>query len=128
MPDIGRSVILAMIIAAGSPAQEQVLREAARLDAEGKCDQSEPIYRQALARGAPSAALLNNAGNHYLTCGKPDRARQCFLELLKTNPVHQNANLQMARLSVESKQGQAGRGGGARARRGVALGGQDERG
>lgn len=104
MPGFGPSAILTLIIAAGSPAQEQALREAARLDAEGKCEQAEPIYRRALAQGAPSAALLNNAGNHYLLCGQPDRARQCFLALLKMNPAHQNANLQMARLSVERKQ------------------------
>jgi len=107
MPGFGRNAALTLIAAAGLTAQEQALREAARLDAEGKCDQAEGIYQRELARGAPSAALLNNAGNHALMCGQPDRARQNFLALLKISPLHQNANLQMARLSVESKQGEA---------------------
>lgn len=86
-------------------AQEQALREAARLDAEGKCEQAEPYYRQALARGTPSPSLLNNAGNHYLVCGQAGRAREYFETLLKVNPAHQNANLQLARIATESKQG-----------------------
>ncbi|MFN0106733.1 MAG: tetratricopeptide repeat protein [Bryobacteraceae bacterium] len=81
------------------------LREAARLDGEGRCDESEPFYVGALAQGAPTPALLNNAGNHYLICGKPERARLYFERLAKANPSHPNANLQLARLAVQQRQG-----------------------
>jgi tetratricopeptide (TPR) repeat protein len=83
----------------------QSLRDAARLDAEGKCAEAEPYYRDALAKEPASPALLNNAGNHYLVCGQPAKAQVCFEKLLRINPVHHNANLQMARIAAEQKQG-----------------------
>ncbi len=86
-------------------AQPQDLREAARLDAEGKCDEAERYYQAALAKGSPSPALLNNAGNHYLVCGQPAKATVYFEKLIKINPAHANANLQLARLATEQKQG-----------------------
>lgn len=48
--------------------------------------------------------MLNNAGNHYLSCGNPDKAREYFERLLLRVPAHLNANLQLARLAVEHKQ------------------------
>jgi Flp pilus assembly protein TadD len=86
-------------------AQEQALREAARLDAEGKCEEADRYYQQALAVGRPSPSLLNNLGNHYLLCGQPAKAEAYFEQLLKLNPSHPNANLQLARLATERKQG-----------------------
>jgi len=86
-------------------AQAQSLREAARLDEEGKCEQAEEYYKAALANGSPSPALLNNAGNHYIVCGQPAQARAYFEKLLQINPLHPNANLQLARMAVEQKQG-----------------------
>jgi tetratricopeptide (TPR) repeat protein len=77
------------------------LREAARLDAEGKCAESASIYGRALSAGTPSPALLNNAGNHYLICGDREKAREYFALLAKRIPTHPNANLQLARLAVE---------------------------
>jgi tetratricopeptide (TPR) repeat protein len=85
--------------------QGQSLRDAARLDAEGKCEEAEQYYKTALANGSPSPALLNNAGNHYLVCGQPAKARAYFTKLLEINPLHQNANLQLARIAAEQKQG-----------------------
>jgi tetratricopeptide (TPR) repeat protein len=85
--------------------QGQSLRDAARLDAEGKCEEAEQNYKTALAQGSPSPALLNNAGNHYLVCGQPVKAQAYFEKLLKINPLHQNANLQLARIAAEQKQG-----------------------
>jgi tetratricopeptide (TPR) repeat protein len=49
--------------------------------------------------------LLNNAGNHYLICGQPGKAESYFEQLLKLNPAHPNANLQLARLAADRKQG-----------------------
>jgi tetratricopeptide (TPR) repeat protein len=76
------------------------LREAARLDREGKCAEAEPYYQRALGAGNPSAALLNNAGNHYLLCDQPGKARVYFERVLKANPSHSNANLQLARIDA----------------------------
>ena len=102
-----RATVVTIAFGVCAGAQEQGLREAARLDAEGKCEQAEPYYRQVLGKGAPSAALLNNAGNHYLVCGQGEKARQYFEALVKANPAHQNANLQLGRMAVERKEGAA---------------------
>ncbi len=85
--------------------QSQSLRDAARLDAEGKCAEAEEYYKAALAQGSPSPALLNNAGNHYLVCGQGAKAQAYFEKLLEINPLHQNANLQLARIAAEKKEG-----------------------
>jgi tetratricopeptide (TPR) repeat protein len=95
----------ALAFVASAPGQDQLLREAARLDAEQKCDQAEIYYRQALAKGSPSPALLNNLGNHSLICGQPVAARSYFERLVWLNPLHVNGNLQLARLAIEEKQG-----------------------
>lgn len=87
------------------PAQPSGLREAARLDSEGKCAEAEPYYQRALAAGTRSVALLNNAGNHYLLCAQPAKARTYFEKLLETNPAHANANLQLARIATMDRQG-----------------------
>jgi Tfp pilus assembly protein PilF len=81
------------------------LRRAAELDNEQKCEEAEGLYRQALRNSSPSAALLNNLGNHYLVCGRPDQAKSWFERLVKLNPAHTNANLQLARIATERKQG-----------------------
>src|ERR1041384_7713991 len=86
-------------------AQAQSVRDAARLDAEGKCDEAERYYLAALAQGSPSPSLLNNAGNHYLVCGQTAKAQAYFEKLLQINPLHPNANLQLARIAAEQKQG-----------------------
>ncbi len=86
-------------------AQDAAMREAARLDAEQKCPEAERYYRQALAKGSPSPALLNNLGNHYLVCGQPELARTYFERLLAIHPAHPNANLQLARIAASNRQG-----------------------
>ena len=85
--------------------QEQALREAARLDSQEKCDDAERIYQQLLAKGSPSPSLTNNLGNHYLACGEPEKARVYFEGLLRLNPEHVNANLQLARLALVRREG-----------------------
>jgi tetratricopeptide (TPR) repeat protein len=79
---------------------------AAVLDQQGKCSEAEAAYKTLLARGGASPVLLNNAGNHYVACGDPAKASGYFEKLLAANPAHPNANLQLARLAVERKQGQ----------------------
>ena len=97
--------MLAVWPALAQVSRAEALREAARLDAEGKCAEAEQYYRQALASGSPSPGLLNNAGNHYLVCGQPEAARPYFEQLLKTHPNHANANLQLARIAAARKDG-----------------------
>lgn len=92
-------------LVAATPSQEELLREAARLDAEGKCEEAERRYEKARQVGPASPALWNNLGNHYLACNQPAKAEPYFEQLLKLNPAHQNANLQLARLAVERKEG-----------------------
>lgn len=43
---------------------------------------------------------MNNAGNHYLACGDPAKARTYFERLIEMEPAHANANLQIARLDM----------------------------
>jgi tetratricopeptide (TPR) repeat protein len=93
--------LLALLLAA----QEDPLRQAARFDAEQNCAAAERIYALGLADGQRSAALLNNAANHYLVCGDPEKARSYFEQLLARDPRHPNANLQLARLAVERREG-----------------------
>jgi tetratricopeptide (TPR) repeat protein len=101
--------LLLLLIAATFPAwtQENPLRRAARLDAEQKCAESEAIYRQELKAAQPTIPLLNNAGNHYLICGDKSRAQTQFERILRINPQHANANLQLARLAAERHDGAA---------------------
>ncbi len=98
-------LLLVLFFALPSEAQESALRQAARLDSEQKCSEAERIYRQALAQGTPSPALLNNVGNHYIVCGEADKARTYFERILKSSPKHVNANLQLARLAAGRREG-----------------------
>ena len=81
------------------------LHEAARLDAAGECEAAEKIYTRLLAAPQRSTALMNNAGNHYLTCRDAPAAERWFGEVLKRDSTHGNANLQMARLHLAAGRG-----------------------
>src|SRR5574341_199279 len=75
------------------------------LDAQQKYEEAETFYQAALAKSSPSPALLNNVGNHYVALGKAEKARPYFERLLALDPMHANANLQLARIAVDQKQG-----------------------
>jgi tetratricopeptide (TPR) repeat protein len=75
------------------------------LDAQNRYEEAERSYSQALKLAPGSAALYNNLGNHYLTRGMADRAQNSFLRVISIDPNHSNANLQLAKTSVESKRG-----------------------
>lgn len=98
-------ILLILILSTGASAQDDLLRQAARMDSEQKCAEAEQIYQQVLAQRAPSAALWNNLGNHYLVCGDAEKARSYFERVVKSNPQHANANLQLARIAVDAHQG-----------------------
>ncbi|SPE34728.1 exported hypothetical protein [Candidatus Sulfopaludibacter sp. SbA6] len=96
---------LAFLFARHAEAQDSALRQAARLDAAHQCSEAERFYQQALAQGSPSLALLNNLGNHYVLCGDAEKARLYFEHVIKLNPQHANANLQLARIAADRRQG-----------------------
>ena len=100
-----RFTLLVMLSVLPAGAQESLLREASRLDSEQKCDEAEHLYQKALSQGPISIALLNNTGNHYLVCGTPEKAEPYFQRIVKSNPQHGNANLQLARMATGRHQG-----------------------
>lgn len=100
-----KSTVFAAVLLCRAVAQDQTLVRAAQLDSEQKCDEAEQIYQSMLAKGTPAPALLNNLGNHYLSCGAPDKARAYFERLLKTDPANRNANIQLARIATSRKEG-----------------------
>jgi tetratricopeptide (TPR) repeat protein len=77
------------------------------LDTEQRYNDADVYYQRALKIAPGSVQLLNNAANHYLASGDRIRARELYLKTLALDPRHSNANLQLARLSVEDKRGRA---------------------
>jgi len=77
----------------------------ATLDARKSYDEAETCLKKALQLAPRSAAVLNNLGNHYLAVGKSEQAWTAFRKVVALDPGHENANLQLARLSVDRKQG-----------------------
>ncbi len=78
---------------------------AAVLDSEEKFDEAERCYDQALRNAPHSVALLNDLGNHFVRRNEPEQARAAFLKVLAINPEHENANLQLARIAANRRQG-----------------------
>lgn len=75
------------------------------LDAEQRYQDAEGYYRLALKMAPSSPQALNNAANHYLTTGDRDRARELYRKTLAVDPHHVNANLQLAQMCIDDKQG-----------------------
>jgi tetratricopeptide (TPR) repeat protein len=84
---------------------QALLLAGAVLDAGGRYAEADGYYQRALKIAPGSAQLLNNAANHYLASGNRSRAREFYLKTVAIDPQHPNANLQLARMSVEEKQG-----------------------
>jgi tetratricopeptide (TPR) repeat protein len=78
---------------------------AAALDSQEKFDEAERCYDRALRKAPHSAPLLNDLGNHYVRRNDPEHARTAFAKVLAINPEHQNANLQLARIAADRRQG-----------------------
>jgi tetratricopeptide (TPR) repeat protein len=74
-------------------------------DSQRKYAEAEEFYRRALEISPRSTALLNNLGNHYLATGNPRKAEESFRRVVAIDPHHENANLQLADMSVERKDG-----------------------
>jgi tetratricopeptide (TPR) repeat protein len=77
------------------------------LDSQKRYDEAARAYQEALVLAPGSPSLLNNLGNHYMAQGKPEQARAAYLKVVAAEPRHANANLQLATLSLTSKQGPA---------------------
>ncbi len=75
------------------------------LDAEKKLPEAEQAYRKALHIDPHSATLLNNYANHELASGDLKGARATYLKVLALDPGRANANLQLAAMAVEQKNG-----------------------
>jgi tetratricopeptide (TPR) repeat protein len=75
------------------------------LDAQQRYVDAETYYQRVLkvAPGAPQ--VLNNAANHFLAAGNRNRARELYLKTIAIESGHVNANLQLAQMSVDDKQG-----------------------
>ncbi len=75
------------------------------LDSEKRYNEAEPYYQRALKIAPASPQVLNNVGNHHLASGNARLAREFFLKTVAADPRQPNANLQLARMSVEDRQG-----------------------
>jgi len=82
-----------------------LILEGAVLDSEQRYREAEGYYQRALKLAPGSVQVLNNAGNHYLGSGNRNQARECYLRVVAIDPRHPNANLQLAQMSVDNKQG-----------------------
>lgn len=75
------------------------------LDTEQRYSDADAYYQRALTVAPGSPQVLNNAANHYLIIGNRNRARDLYLKTIAIEPSHLNANLQLAQISVDDKQG-----------------------
>jgi tetratricopeptide (TPR) repeat protein len=82
-----------------------LILKGAILDSQQRYKDAASYYERALKIAPNSAQVLNNAANHYLASGDRDRARRFYLRTIAIDPHHLNANLQLAQMSVENKQG-----------------------
>jgi tetratricopeptide (TPR) repeat protein len=77
----------------------------AALDEQDKHEQAQVAFDQAARLAPRSASVWNNLGNHYVACGNPAKALDSFRKVLALDPAHPNANLQLARIAVDRKDG-----------------------
>jgi tetratricopeptide (TPR) repeat protein len=82
-----------------------LLLKGAVLDSLERYSEAESHYQRALKVAPRSAQVLNNVANHYLASGNRTRAREFYLKAIAQEPGYVNANLQLAQMSVEDKQG-----------------------
>ena len=84
---------------------QALVLQGAILDSQQRFSEADPYYQRAMKVAPGSAQLLNNLANHYLASGRPSQAREFYLKAVAIDPRHPNANLQLARMSVEEKNG-----------------------
>ena len=82
-----------------------LMLKGAVLDAQQHYNDAQSYYQRALKLAPNSAQVLNNVANHYLASGDLTEARKFYTMTVAIDPHHANANLQLAQLSVDDKQG-----------------------
>ncbi|MFL6352654.1 MAG: tetratricopeptide repeat protein [Bryobacteraceae bacterium] len=82
-----------------------LILKGAVLDSQQRYNDAESYYHRALKLAPNSAQVFNNVANHYLASGDTGRARKFYLMTVAIDPHHANANLQLAQISVDEKQG-----------------------
>ena len=82
-----------------------LILEGAVLDSEKRYKDADAYYQRALKIAPRSVQVLNNLANHYLASGQRNQARESYRKAIAIDPRHQNANLQLARMSVEDRRG-----------------------
>lgn len=75
------------------------------LDSEKKFSEAEDVYRHALRLAPRSPSILNNYANHQVEVGDVAGARASYLKVLAADPSHANANLQLAAMAIQHKNG-----------------------
>lgn len=74
-------------------------------DEQKKYSDAESVYKRALVISPNSPTLLNNYANHQLATNDVNGARLTYLRVLRLDPKHANANLQLASIEVQRKSG-----------------------
>jgi tetratricopeptide (TPR) repeat protein len=77
------------------------------LDSEQRYQDAESYFNRALKMAPTSAQVLNNFGNHYLAAGDRTQARKMYEKAVASDTHELNANLQLAQMSVEDRQGKS---------------------
>ena len=77
------------------------------LDAQKRYADAESFFQRALRLTPNTATFFNNLGNHYLAQDRLELACDAYRKAVHFNPHDQNANFQLAKISVTRKQGRA---------------------
>jgi tetratricopeptide (TPR) repeat protein len=75
------------------------------LDNQKRFPEAEEAHRRAVAGEPRSADILNNLANHQLAAGQLDGARATYQKVLALDSGQFNANIQLARLALQAKNG-----------------------
>jgi tetratricopeptide (TPR) repeat protein len=67
--------------------------------------EAEDAFRRAVANAPRSPDVQSNYGIHLLSTGDENGAREAFLKAIAADPAHYAANVQLARLALERKNG-----------------------
>ena len=76
------------------------------LDNQKKFAEAETAHRRALALGPRSNSILDKYASHLLAAGDEPGARKTFLQSVSIDPADGYANLQLAQLALNGKNGQ----------------------
>ena len=75
------------------------------LDNQSRFGEAVDFHRRAVATAPRNSDVLSNYGSHLAATGKEGAARDMFLKVIALEPANVNANLQLARQSIQRKNG-----------------------